>query len=318
MPFRIRFDPFCAAAPAPGHRAAGRFCARSNGRHRALAALLAAAALAAFAQSPPPADGARALREREAALAPRLAANEFGQPLVIESDESEDTMRGDVYARVAQPYDTLATELVRAGAWCEVLILHLNVKHCETGPKGLAVWLGRKFEQPLEQAHRLEFSDFQAAAGADYLRVRMSAPKGPMATRDYRIEFEAVPGEGGRSFVHLRYALSAGVMGRLAMQAYLGTFGSSKVGFSAEPPGAGASAPRVGGARGAVERNAMRYHLAIAAYLDSLAAPPAERLPRRLAAWFDATERYPAQLHEVSREEYLQMKQNETRRTGAP
>ncbi len=278
-----------------------------------LALLLAAGH--ALAQAP---DGGRVLREREAALAPRLAANEFGQPLVIESEESGDSMRGDVYARIAQPFATLAAELVRAGAWCEVLMLHLNVKHCEAGAKGLAVWLGRKYEQPLEQAHKLEFSDFQAAAGADYLRVRMSAPKGPMATRDYRIEFEAVPGEGGRSFVHLRYALAAGVMGRLAMQAYLGTFGSSKVGFSAETPGAAASAPRVGGARGAVERNAMRYHLAIAAYLDSLAAAPAERVARRLAAWFDATERYPAQLHEVEREEYLLMKQNELRRAAPP
>ncbi len=282
------------------------------------AALRLALLLAAGGALAQPSEGARVLREREAALAPRLAANEFGQPLVIESEESGDTMRGDVYARLAQPFATLAAELVRAGAWCEVLMLHLNVKHCEPGARGLSVWLGRKFEQPLEQAHKLEFSDFQATAGPDHLRVRMSAPKGPMATRDYRIEFEAVPGEGGRSFVHLRYALSAGVMGRLAMQAYLGTFGSAKVGFSAETPGAAASAPRIGGARGAVERNAMRYHLAIAAYLDSLAVPAAERVARRLAAWFDATERYPAQLHEVEREEYLLMKQNELRRASPP
>ena len=57
----------------------------------------------------------------------------------------------------------------------------------------------------------------------------------------------------------------------------------------------------------------MRYYLAIVAYLDVLASPPDERLEQRLANWFDATEQYSTQLHEISREEYLQMKRKQTR-----
>jgi hypothetical protein len=67
----------------------------------------------------------------------------------------------------------------------------------------------------------------------------------------------------------------------------------------------------VRGMRGAMERNAMRYYLAIAVYVDSLQLPENERVSRRLQAWFDATERYPAQLHEVERNAYLTMKRDE-------
>jgi hypothetical protein len=87
------------------------------------------------------------------------------------------------------------------------------------------------------------------------------------------------------------------------MQAYLGTLGSDKVGFT--PKGASGY---VGGVRGVVERNTMRYYLAIDAFLD---APRPEQLDRRLAAWFDATERYARQLHETERSEYLEMKRSE-------
>jgi hypothetical protein len=61
----------------------------------------------------------------------------------------------------------------------------------------------------------------------------------------------------------------------------------------------------------------MRYYLAIDAYLDSLKAPPAQQLENRLQAWFDATERYPRQLHEVERDAYLSMKRDEVQRQAA-
>jgi hypothetical protein len=73
----------------------------------------------------------------------------------------------------------------------------------------------------------------------------------------------------------------------------------------------------VGGMLGATERNTMRYFLAIDAYLASLAAPQEKRVDKRLNDWFAATEKYPRQLHEMDRGEYLAMKQKETKRVGA-
>ena len=64
----------------------------------------------------------------------------------------------------------------------------------------------------------------------------------------------------------------------------------------------------VAGVRGLVERNTMRYYLAIDSFLESAAAPPQAQLEQRLQSWFSAVERYPRQLHEVDRDAYLQMK----------
>ena len=87
------------------------------------------------------------------------------------------------------------------------------------------------------------------------------------------------------------------------------------MGFTvAEPARAGREPTYIGGMRGVVERNTMRYYLAINAYLDSLAAPPEKQLEKRFRDWFDATERYPKQLHEVDRDAYLRMKRNEYQR----
>ena len=66
--------------------------------------------------------------------------------------------------------------------------------------------------------------------------------------------------------------------------------------------------------RAAVERNTMRYYLAIDAFLDSLSAPPPQRTEMRLNDWFNSSEQYARQLHEIGREEYLTMKRAEIRR----
>jgi len=90
--------------------------------------------------------------------------------------------------------------------------------------------------------------------------------------------------------------------------------GRDKIGFtivSRRPDGQPVYVENV---RGVVERNTMRYYLAIESYLAALSAPPQEREELRLRTWFDATERYPMQLHEVSREDYLTMKRHEIRR----
>jgi hypothetical protein len=67
----------------------------------------------------------------------------------------------------------------------------------------------------------------------------------------------------------------------------------------------------VGGMRGVVERNTMRYYLAIEAFLGALSAPPKARLAKSLGDWFTATENYPRQLREMGRAEYLEMKRKE-------
>jgi hypothetical protein len=144
--------------------------------------------------------------------------------------------------------------------------------------------------------------------------VELTAATGPLSTKDYRIVLEAIPVGDDRTFIHLTYAYGYGTAGRLAMKAYLATIGSDKVGFSTTRDPSTNETRYIGGVRGLVERNTMRYYLAIEAYLDALSSPPNARLDKRLAEWFDATEQYPRQLHEVSRADYMQMKHNEYQR----
>lgn len=96
------------------------------------------------------------------------------------------------------------------------------------------------------------------------------------------------------------------------MQAYLATVGRSKVGFSTVQQGQ--KSELVGGLRGTAERNTMRYYLAIEAYFATLDKPAAQKLEARLQYWFDATESYARQLHEMDRETYLVMKRREYQR----
>ncbi len=67
----------------------------------------------------------------------------------------------------------------------------------------------------------------------------------------------------------------------------------------------------IDGLRGIVERNTMRYYLAIEAYLGALSVPPSAQLDKRLNDWYAAVERYPRQLHEIGQQEYLEMKRRE-------
>lgn len=267
-------------------------------------------------------DSVQALRERYAALQEPLRNNPFGRALHLDSVQNSGDLRGDIHAVVEHPFATLGAALGKAETWCDVLILHLNVKQCRVVPDAAAITLvvhiGRKFDQPIDEAYRVEFAFRQVAATPEYLHASLRADSGPMGTRDYSIALKAVPLDEGRSFMHLSYSYGYGMAARLALQAYLSTLGSGKVGFSVIDKRPDGTPVYVGSVRGVVERNTMRYYLAIDSYLGALAVPPAQQVEKRLRDWFTATERYALQLHEMSEAEYLDMKRKEVARRAAP
>jgi hypothetical protein len=256
------------------------------------ACLLALGSIAAHAD-------AGSLRARHAELKPQLQGNSYGRQMFIDSAEGSNSLQGDVYAVLDHPFDKVKEALVDPRAWCDIMLLPFNTKACSAQGNRLSVRIGRKYNQPVDQAYALDFGFSNLAASADYLETRLSAGQGPFGTRDYRIVVEAVPLDGGRTFMHMSYAYGFGGSGRFAMQAYLATAGASKVGFTTN------------GVRGAVERNAMRYYLAIDAYLDTMDVPQAQRVDKRINQWFSATERYPQQLREMDRNTYVTMKRQE-------
>jgi hypothetical protein len=294
----------------------------SNRTARWLRIALAALALAAAGLAPAqPNGGAAALRERHAALESKLADNAFRRPLVLESTEDAGNLKGDIYAVVEHPYAVVRTALTRPANWCDILMLHLNIKGCRASesadrskPSSVVVHVGKKYDQPIEQAFEVDFDYRVAAQGPDFLQVLLNAENGPLGTNNYRIVLEAVPLDAGHAFIHLAYSYGYGFAARVAMKGYLATIGSGKVGFSVTGKDAEGKPQYVGGVRGVVERNTMRYYLAIDAYLDALASPKTEQQDKRLAGWFAATEAYARQLHEMDEDEYLTMKRNELKR----
>lgn len=282
---------------------------------RMVAALLLCAGAASAHARAMDVSSASSLGAKYAELRTQLSNSQFQKPLYLSSSESSDRLAGDVYALVDHPFAATAAALSGAGDWCKILLLPFNTKYCRasTGGEGsvLSVRIGRKHDQPVDQAYPVQFSHRIVARTSEYLQVRLDAERGPLGTRDYRIVLEAVPVENGRTFIHFSYTYGFGTMGRLAMQAYLATTGRDKIGFTVAGTQADGQPQHVGGMRGVIERNSMRYYLAIEAFLGALSAPPQAQFEKRLRDWFAATERYPRQLHEMEQGAYLDMKRRE-------
>jgi len=304
----IRVRPPAPTPAASRHRLAKR--------RTALGLLLAGlTAGTALAQTPAESAPAAALRARHASLQATLARNAFQRPLHLSSNQAANSLKGEVHAVVAQPYASVGPALQARENWCDILILHLNVKQCRVSPSGgLSINVGKKFDQPLSDTYRVDFGYRVADRGDDHFQIQLNAAEGPLGTRDYRIMIEATPLDSTHTFIHMTYSYAYGMAARMAMQAYLSTLGSDKVGFSTEGRQSDGRPSLVGGVRGVVERNTMRYYLAIEAYLNARSVPPGQQVNKRLRDWFAATERYARQLHEVDEATYLDMKLKEVRR----
>ena len=288
-------------------------------RMTGFASVLSGWACASLAAGAGPAtDPASDLQARYAALSEQLEHSPFPQHLHVESMEGPGASQGDVYAVVDYPIATVSDAFSSPANWCDALILHLNVKYCRPvsrdGRTVLSTAIGRNFDQPLSSTYRVKFTYRIAASRPDYVDVELKARKGPLGTANYRISLEAVGLENERAFVHLRYSYTYGSVGRLATKVYLATSGSDKVGFTVIGDSNDPKPKFIGGVRGAIERNTMRYYLAIDAYLGALATPVPARFEQSLERWFSATELYPRQLREIDRDTYFAMKRSEYRR----
>ena len=279
--------------------------------------IVSASITTAFSQPAPPVSidsTGKLLLEKYEKLKPQLTNNIFHRPLVFESTETSDSVNSAVYAVLNAPFKLVSNTFKQADLWCEVLILHINTKYCQTGPESvkpasLVVNIGKKTPQQLADTFLLEFKHQVMVDLPNNMTVFLNANKGPMNTTDYRLELHAIPLPDQKTFISLRYSYKFGLAGKLAMQTYLSTLGRNKVGFSKS--GIDDNSTYIGGVRGAIERNTMRYYLAIEAYLAASKQSQSTIPEARFNYWYDATEEYSLQLHEVDRPSYLSMKKDE-------
>lgn len=253
-------------------------------------------------------------------LKDELSNSQFKRELYMTSEESSDHLKGEIYAVVDYPFASVDAALNDSSHWCDLLILHINIKYCyASGNKAdtvLTVDLGKKEEQALADTYQVKFNYQQVASSSDYFAVALNAKDGPVGTSDYHILIEATPISDKRTFLHFTYAYSFGLKGRLAMSSYLATVGRNKVGFTVveKTP----EVKYIKGVRGVIERNTMRYYLAIDSYIANLNTPKESQQEKRFQTWYDNTRLYSKQLFEVERDDYLAMKRKEYQRQQEP
>ena len=151
---------------------------------------------------------------------------------------------------------------------------------------------------------------FDASTENAVLVIQFKADSGPYGSSRIQFDFRAIEGEDG---VYLEFDLASkpGLIESLA-KLYLATVARHKVGFSVVGETWTGEPKYVGGQRGGSERNLVRYLLAIQTYFETLDIEPEdERYRQRLETWFDYTEKYSRQLHELDKDEYISIKLQE-------
>ncbi len=210
-------------------------------------------------------------------------------------------------------FDEFVVRLQQAPEWCEFIPLHLNIKACayleRNGKTLLQFYAGIKGYVTPDKAHLLQL-EFNSNFSDGVFTANLFAADGPLDSENINFDIRAIGIEqDGRKGVYLEFDLSS-VPGLAAdlMRIYLATIARKKVGFSVSDTSWTGKPVYVSGPRGATERNIVRYLLAIETYFATLDLPPDSQYAQRLEQWFDATEQYPEQLHELARQEYLDNK----------
>jgi hypothetical protein len=246
----------------------------------------------------------------------KLDNSSLGVPIFIRSHKSEDRLSADVYGKLNYPFSKIQQVFSSPANWCEIVTLSPNVKACTHQKKQkyneLDFYVGRKVYETPEDAYVLNYQYHLAENTADILNIVLVAKEGPMATRNYRIELQAIPAPNS-TYLRIHTSYEPSFFSQLATSTYLTTLGRDKVGFSVVGSRKNGNPDYVKGVKGIIERNVMRYYLAMLAFMDTETLPNHDQFSLRNQRWFDLSEKFARQLHEMERAEYLKTKALERR-----
>ncbi len=238
----------------------------------------------------------------------------FGFPLQLHAEERQGLLIAEVLGIMDHPLQAFGAAVTEPASWCEFVPLNLNIKACttqwDTKEALLTLYFGGKGYLSPEAASRQPYRFLVAARQPEYVAVSLSALQGLMGTKAHQLGFEAASVDG-KTVVALRSSYEQSAASKLATAIYLATTGRDKIGFSRERVGPDGQAAFVKGAQGIIERNLMRYYLVLKAFLDTQALSDSRRFEARIRTAYELMERYPAQLHEMERAEYLDVKRRE-------
>ena len=244
-----------------------------------------------------------------------LEKNRLGIPIYLESIEEISSLHVDIYGIFDYSFDDIRDAFQVPANWCDIAILHSNIKACTYTEKAdqwqIKLYYGLKSYQPPEDAFATNYNFHVLSQQSDYMHISLFADEGPLFTHNHRLGFEVIPLDRRTAFVHFSYSYNYNRLGRMAIKTYFATFGRYKKGFSIVGTDKKGVPIYLGGVRGSVERNAVRYYFALQTYMDSLKLPSEQRFEQRINQWYDLTARYPIQLYEMDKEDYLANKRRE-------
>ena len=238
-------------------------------------------------------------------------------PFQLDSELSSRKSRAHIgYLLEGVDFQTFVNRLSQPAEWCEFIPLHLNIKACGYFQQGgrtlVQFYAGIKGYITPDDAHLLQLS-FDTAQDDGVFTARLFAADGPLDSTNISFDIQAIEVDDLENpGIYIRFTLSSepGVANSLA-RIYLATIGRKKIGFSTEGTRFNGKPRYVRGQRGAIERNIVRYLLAIETYFATLDLAGESIYQNRLERWYDATDRYRAQLFELERGEYLENKVRE-------
>ncbi len=243
----------------------------------------------------------------------RGAAAGLPEALEIRSREGAVEVSAEVLGVLPFPFETVAASLAEPADWCDFVPLHFNIKACayglDAGEPFLVLYSGRKGYGAAEDAYRFDYGFTPRSVEGAYVEVDLLAERGPLSTRDHRLRVEAIP-VGDGTFIRFASSYAQSPISRAGTALYLGTLGRSKVGFTREAPLEPEAPAPVRGVRGIVERNGVRYYLALKAFLENRNGADEGRFEEGLRTWFDLAAQYP-ELYETSWEAYRETKRRE-------
>ena len=261
------------------------------------------------------APGGKELTEKYNSIKTALEKNRFGIPLYLESIEEGSYSRVDIYGIFEHSFDDMSDALKIPANWCDIAILHMNIKASTCTEQAdqwhITLYSGLKSYQPPEDASAINYRFRVLSQQPDYLHISFLADEGPLYTNNNSLRFEVAHLDKRTAFVHFSFSCNYTRSGRMAINTYFSTIGRNKKGFSIVATDIKGNPVYVSGLRGAVERNAVRYYFALQTYMDSIKLPFEQRFEKRINQWHDLTSRYPIQLYELDKEEYLANKRRE-------
>ena len=223
--------------------------------------------------------------------------NDFGMPISLLSTHRDKLLQGEVIAVIEHDFRTARRTFTRPDHWCDTLLLHLNTKAClyeKADDTKIHLYAGRKYYQPMDKATRISLGFDVLADQDDFVSVQLFSQQGPLGTSDYRIEFSAMPlpptsmhaDPQPYSLLRFRFSYKTSWLARRLTNLYLGQLAGHKVGFTVL--GMDQQKPvYIKGLQGIIERNTIRYFLAIKTHLDavkkgdSMPQPPEHKGPAR-------------------------------------